>query len=268
MRSTQLRPLLELLRLESATGLTRRRFRARFRSARRGRTGFVRTAMPERAQSVLDIGCGEGWLIGELGRVSRRTGVDIDPEILDRARGRYPDCEFLEIDGAALPFPDEDFDAVVLSEVIEHVGDDKKGPTMDEAMRVLKIGGLLILTAPHRGIFSFADPLDVKRRYPILYHAYQRRANRQPLTPAEIGHKHVTLAELDRLLRGDAEFELVEYSGPAAPIGDFLLAAFLVLPRIPSALIWRAGAVQSWAASLPAPRLLASDIRIVTRKTR
>jgi SAM-dependent methyltransferase len=194
--------------------------------------------------------------------------VDIDREILDRARASYPESEFLELDGAALPFPDEEFDAVVLSEVIEHVGDDKKASTMSEAMRVLRIGGRLILTAPHSGIFSFADPLDVKRRYPILYRAYQRRTKRQPLTPAEIGHKHVTLAELHRLLRGDAELELVEYSGPAAPIGDFLLALCLVLPRIPSAIVWRVGGFQSWAAGLPAPRLLASDIRLRARKTR
>jgi SAM-dependent methyltransferase len=49
-------------------------------------------------------------------------------------------------DALALPFPDDTFDRVIASEVLEHVSDDQR--SLDEIFRVLKPGGTLAATVP------------------------------------------------------------------------------------------------------------------------
>ena len=51
-----------------------------------------------------------------------------------------------------LPFADNFFDIVFLNEVLEHVEDDKR--TISESIRVLKVGGKIIIFAPNR-LFPF-----------------------------------------------------------------------------------------------------------------
>jgi SAM-dependent methyltransferase len=78
-----------------------------------------------RIYSVLEAGCGTGAVLAEIARRgigSNYTGVDIatpsvhlDPD----ARG----LTFLEYDGVTLPFPDDHFDLVFASHVVEHVLD-------------------------------------------------------------------------------------------------------------------------------------------------
>jgi len=243
----------------------------RFQRARFGRTGFVAEAISrERTDSVLDIGSGEGWLLGEgIGPVQRRVGVDIDQQIVARARVRYPQCEYLDIDGATLPFRDEEFDAVVLSDVLEHVGDENKKPVIDEALRVTRAGGRIIITVPHRGVWSWLDPLDFKRRYPWAYRVFQRVARRQPWTSPEIGHKHVTRKEVTQLLDDQAQIERLDYSGWFAPAGDVPLALGQLLHHfglLPFRMLWGLGEWQTLEASLPAPKLLAGHLRLVARR--
>ena len=60
----------------------------------------------------------------------------------------------LVCDIAAIPEPDESFDAILCSEVLEHVPDPIK--VIDEFARLLKPGGKLILTAPFASLVHFA----------------------------------------------------------------------------------------------------------------
>jgi SAM-dependent methyltransferase len=88
---------------------------------------------------------------------------------------------------------------MILSEVIEHVGDENKQLVVDEVWRVLKEGGILIFTAPHESWFAWADHMDFKRRFPAVYRTYMRLANYTPKTPVEVGHKHLSLDEILQL---------------------------------------------------------------------
>src|SRR4051794_26377607 len=66
---------------------------------------------------MLDVACGTGnaALAATAARNGAHvTGVDIEPKLLDIARGRAPEAEFLEGDAARLPFGDDEF-TVVLS---------------------------------------------------------------------------------------------------------------------------------------------------------
>jgi SAM-dependent methyltransferase len=92
--------------------------------------------------SVLDLGCGEGWLSRRLQhKFSTVVGLDISLESLQR--------DLLSICGAAenLPFKTHTFDAVVGSAILHHI------PSLDSAIqemrRILRPGGR----------FAFAEPL-------------------------------------------------------------------------------------------------------------
>ena len=93
------------------------------------------------SSAVLDIGCGSSRIILDL-----KTAVGMD--ILQRKlRWLKPNHERL-VRGStfALPFKDASFDAVINSEVVEHVPEDPE--IMDEMWRVLRPGGTLVLGTP------------------------------------------------------------------------------------------------------------------------
>ena len=88
-------------------------------------------------QSLLDVGCGEGFVDYYLdkrfpGRAI--TGADPDPVALEVARKINPSHDFIAADGRDLPFPDHSFDAVICNEVLEHLPDYRS--VMEEVRRV------------------------------------------------------------------------------------------------------------------------------------
>ncbi len=103
--------------------------------------GFLEAAGIPRGRAVLDVGCGSGRIIQDL---PEAVGMDIVPGKLRFLRPRHPWL----VQGSlfALPFRAGAFDAVICSEVIEHVPD--APPLFEELGRVLRPGGTLILGTP------------------------------------------------------------------------------------------------------------------------
>jgi ubiquinone/menaquinone biosynthesis C-methylase UbiE len=101
-------------------------------------------------ERVADLGCGAGTdslvaaqMVGLGGRV---TGIDMTPEMLDRARQAAcemgaTNVEFAEAEIEALPLPDESIDVVLSNGVIDLVPD--KDRVFSEIARVLRPGGRL-----------------------------------------------------------------------------------------------------------------------------
>jgi SAM-dependent methyltransferase len=102
-----------------------------------------------RGKSVLDAGCGTGYLSAQLrDRGARVTGVDISTEMTAIARADHPDIDFRAESVTALPsFDDEAFDALVANYVLMDV------PDLDAAVRtfhrVLRPGGVAVLVFSH-----------------------------------------------------------------------------------------------------------------------
>lgn len=88
----------------------------------------------ERCDTLLDAGCGDGYLLAALaGAARRRFGADLSGEGLVRARERLgPNVPLVQAFLEALPFADRAFEVVVSTHVLEHVRD------LDAAISELK----------------------------------------------------------------------------------------------------------------------------------
>jgi 2-polyprenyl-3-methyl-5-hydroxy-6-metoxy-1,4-benzoquinol methylase len=102
-------------------------------------------------QRVLDVGCGEGRFAAELAVAGAVVvGVDVAAEPLRRARAQHPELDLRQVPVAgAWPFEDACFDVVWAGEAIEHVAD--TSGWLSELRRVLRSGGLLVLSTPDHG---------------------------------------------------------------------------------------------------------------------
>jgi SAM-dependent methyltransferase len=119
------------------------------------------------AQSLLEVGCGTGFVLTGLRRARpelQLAGGDAALEGLRFARRRLPGVELLQLDARRLPF-EQEFDAVGAFDVIEHIDDDRAA--LASMRRATKPGGGVLLTVPqHRWLWSTNDEHGHhKRRY-------------------------------------------------------------------------------------------------------
>ena len=96
---------------------------------------------------ILDMGGGTGIMAQFLPvHVKHKNyfNIDISLEML-----KYSSCNNILASAEQIPCPDSCFDYVILSEVLEHVGN--KVAVLKECHRVLKPAGLFLLTTPRTG---------------------------------------------------------------------------------------------------------------------
>lgn len=105
---------------------------------------LVRTHLPARDGLILDLGCGSGRAARAFEAYGRVVGSDLSwpPLSGDAARGRRRLASRAE----QLPFKPGTFDMLTALDLVEHLQDD--GPALREMFRVLRPGGILILTVP------------------------------------------------------------------------------------------------------------------------
>jgi len=123
-------------------------------------------------QRLLDVGCGDGelivWLRERLPSNTAITGVDLSSETVTRNRVRHPHAQFevLNIEHQHL---ENAFDAIVCTEVIEHL-DDRKSAFQNLAA-MLNPGGHVVVTCPagkvhaterHFGHISHPTPTELR----------------------------------------------------------------------------------------------------------
>jgi len=114
-------------------------------------------------ERVLDCGCGLGWPLKILSETQEGflVGADRDLARLGRARREVGGARLVAADIARLPFADETFDKILLSEVLEHLPDDLGA--LREVRRVLRPGGILAVTVPNHDYPLLWDPINWTR---------------------------------------------------------------------------------------------------------
>jgi ubiquinone/menaquinone biosynthesis C-methylase UbiE len=107
----------------------------------------------DRRMSVLDVGCGEGYVAEELAArgVRRVQGADICD--VRRVTG----VPFALYDGRRLPFADGEFDLVMLSFVLHHVPDPLKIQLVREALRVTRAKVFILEDTPSTALDRFVS---------------------------------------------------------------------------------------------------------------
>jgi glycosyltransferase involved in cell wall biosynthesis/SAM-dependent methyltransferase len=137
-------------------------------------------ALPPGA-SILDVGCGSGWLSEYFARLGYDvTGIDISDALIAMARDRVERvpydvdhetalrCRFLTQDVESAPLP-EKFDAVVCYDSLHHFEDERK--VFRHLAAMLDVGGLLFILEGHKpsaGSATEDELQDVMRRYGTL----------------------------------------------------------------------------------------------------
>jgi 2-polyprenyl-3-methyl-5-hydroxy-6-metoxy-1,4-benzoquinol methylase len=99
---------------------------------------------------IVDIGCGDGLATSVAAQANpghRFVGVDWSQDAIRRAKGRGLTLLRAGVDGPRLPIASRAADVVIMSELIEHVVDTDS--VLDQAWRVLKPGGSLLLSTPN-----------------------------------------------------------------------------------------------------------------------
>jgi ubiquinone/menaquinone biosynthesis C-methylase UbiE len=112
------------------------------------------------SDTLLDVGCASGRQVFKAARVCKMAiGIDVGREFIETAEQAQKrlgilNVEFKLVDGEKIPFEDGFFDKLICSEVLEHVVD--HNAFIEELKRVLKSGGVAVLTVPNwnnRGTF-------------------------------------------------------------------------------------------------------------------
>jgi SAM-dependent methyltransferase len=102
---------------------------------------------------VLEAGCGEGYGAALLARTARRVvGLDYDTLTVAHVARRYPRVSVTRGNLACLPLGTGTVDVVVNLQVIEHLWD--QAGFLTECARVLRPGGMLLISTPNRITFS------------------------------------------------------------------------------------------------------------------
>jgi SAM-dependent methyltransferase/UDP-N-acetylglucosamine transferase subunit ALG13 len=181
----------------------------------------------------LDLGVGDGTFAMALHRHTglEVVGADPHPGYLAQLRRALPGLATVQA-GDRLPFADASFDSVTLLDVLEHTADERV--TLAQVHRVLRPGGLLVLSVPGRHVFSVLDPDNAKFRFPRVHRAvYSARFGAEVYRRRFVEHADG--------LRGDMAWERAEHTNYRA--SDLLTtvqaAGFTPRRRDGANLFWR-----------------------------
>lgn len=212
---------------------------------------LLQAHIPECAKS-LDVGCGSGRKVGLWMKSRNRdyVGVDVSANAVEEARSLGLQASEID-DATSLPFPDASFDVITCIEVLEHLFN--PNDAIDEMSRVLKPGGILIVTVPN--VVHWARRVEFAmfgRWNPIGDHLSVEQPWRDPHL------RFFTLGVLQRMLQR-SRFEIIEAGGHA---GGFLRA----LPLIGRMFRHREGSAIYRQLEHVSPAIFAVRLHVVARK--
>jgi ubiquinone/menaquinone biosynthesis C-methylase UbiE len=179
---------------------------------------LLELAAPRAGEALLEVGCGAGHVLQRFGG-TRRTGVDLSPNMLGRARQRLKDeAKLMRASADRLPFGDGSYDIVLCTEVLEHTPD--PAAVIAELMRVAGAHGRVVVSVPNEVNIDRAKRMI--RRVPGL-----RTLMRTLSDEGNEWHlHHFDLAFLKQIVAGQAVIrQLRSIPGPVLPIRYVALLA-------------------------------------------
>ncbi|MBI5324210.1 MAG: class I SAM-dependent methyltransferase [Ignavibacteriae bacterium] len=199
--------------------------------------------LPEGIDNLLDGGCSYGYGTRFFRKKSKNVyGIDLNPKHIEIAVKRYTDINFKCCSLEHTEFESNFFDAIVINDVLEHTHD--KIQTLNEMHRILKPGGTIIISTPHKGLFTFLDPYNygyyLRKCFPWLYKVMYKiiRLIKERTIPKEFNpehqekHFHYSLRNYKKMLNqsgfsGNFIIEKVFRSGLLIEVFTMNLESFL-----------------------------------------
>ncbi len=103
--------------------------------------------------NILDVGCATGACLAVIEQMGKTAfGIDVNPEAIRLARKNVPGATILEASLENAPFEKGMFEAVVLSDVLEHLSDPRAA--LKRVRALLAPGGAAVILTPHMGSLS------------------------------------------------------------------------------------------------------------------
>jgi 2-polyprenyl-3-methyl-5-hydroxy-6-metoxy-1,4-benzoquinol methylase len=160
-----------------------------------GRTSIICSMLPAHSSRLLDIGCGPVNANYTFARKAAQVTC-VDANFIPLS-GMPPNVDFISADINNIAIISETYDCVVAADVFEHISLEQESRFVCQCVSALKPGGILVLSVPHQGTFSFLDPFQVKpalHRMLARLHLYNHIHNGH--CDIRKGHKHYSIEEL------------------------------------------------------------------------
>jgi ubiquinone/menaquinone biosynthesis C-methylase UbiE len=179
--------------------------------------------LPPAPARILDCGCGTGLLTRRMSSASTVVGTDHFLPVLRVAQRSAPLATFCCATLDRLPFADGSFDAAACLDVLEHVDD--PAAVVGELARVIRSGGMLVVSMPHRGVLAGSDSHNLYQRlFP-----HRNSPTDDPSWRVKQHHAHVSLDELQALL--GERFEIVRVARTGTGLPELFNLLFLMVTR-------------------------------------
>jgi ubiquinone/menaquinone biosynthesis C-methylase UbiE len=117
---------------------------------------FFKMIKPLRPVSILDVGCGEGFTLKKLEekKIGKRAeGIDYSSDAIKIGKKIYPQLVLSEGNVYDLKYPDNSFDLIICTEVLEHLEDPVKA--VAEMKRVTS--KYIVFSVPNEPFFMMAN---------------------------------------------------------------------------------------------------------------
>ncbi|MET0589670.1 MAG: class I SAM-dependent methyltransferase [Naasia sp.] len=137
------------------------------------RIATTRAIEPRVGERILDLGAGTGTSSAAIARSGAHVvAADFSEGMLEVGRRRHADnplLSFVHADAMALPFGDDEFDAVTMSFSLRNVNEPRTA--LAELLRVTKPGGRIVVcefSTPTSALLRFGHRLYLRRFMPLL----------------------------------------------------------------------------------------------------
>jgi len=116
---------------------------------------FMRALVPNGPPlRILDVGCGTGVNASFFARAGHLvTGIDLSPVAIEKFRGKGFAGIVCDLESDSAPFPDNSFDLVYASEIVEHCAD--TAAFLSELQRLTKRGGTMLLSTLNSAFWPY-----------------------------------------------------------------------------------------------------------------
>jgi ubiquinone/menaquinone biosynthesis C-methylase UbiE len=143
------------------------------------RSELVSKCIPSSTKKIIDIGCAEGFTTKYMIDKDRFVvGIEINFDNLRIAKHNVKEVYYINGSIDFLPFTDEFFDATTILEVLEHLPTELQIKGLQEANRVLKSHGTLIISVPYKEQITYTKCIHCNKDTPRYGHLHTLDENK------------------------------------------------------------------------------------------